>query len=190
MLNRSDLNHADGVGTVLALRLKGIRNIPRCNGSDTYPLLLRDAIAGKWRVFFLGGDEKTAVGILRSWVNAGGDAALAASRHGYAEVDDLEVIDAVAAHAPDLLLVGMGSPKQFEWIERHAHRFPQTVIMAVGGGIDFLAGTRSRGPRVLSSLGLEWLFRLARHPVRYFRRYVIGIPVFLFLVLRETLRGR
>jgi N-acetylglucosaminyldiphosphoundecaprenol N-acetyl-beta-D-mannosaminyltransferase len=88
---------------------------------------------------------------------------------------------------PDILLVGLGSPKQELWIDRTAARLSPAVQIGVGASLDFLAGKVRRAPAWMQRAGLEWLYRLAQEPRRLWRRYLINDPKFL-LVLARTLR--
>ena len=88
----------------------------------------------------------------------------------------------------DILWVGLGTPQQEFWVQENLDRLNCTIINCVGDLYTELAGKRFRGPKILRKNGFEWLFRLLQHPIRYFNRYVIGIPYFLFLVVRYKLR--
>jgi N-acetylglucosaminyldiphosphoundecaprenol N-acetyl-beta-D-mannosaminyltransferase len=91
----------------------------------------------------------------------------------------------VAATQPDLLLVGLGAPKQELWVARHANRLPVRVALCVGATIDFLAGEKSRSPRWMRRIGLEWFHRLCTEPSRLAKRYMRDAWVFPQLVWRE-----
>jgi N-acetylglucosaminyldiphosphoundecaprenol N-acetyl-beta-D-mannosaminyltransferase len=96
-----------------------------------------------------------------------------------------EVISQVSDVAPDVLLVGMGFPRQEIWIAENLDRLNVRVAVAEGGSFTFIAGAVSRAPGWMRRAGLEWLFRLARQPWRLRRQ--LALPVFVWLVLRERL---
>src|SRR5439155_10617153 len=99
-------------------------------------------------------------------------------------VDDAAAVAAVNAARPDLLLVALSNPLQERWLARHTPALDVKVAMGVGALFDFMSGSVPRAPRLLRTLRLEWLFRLLLEPRRMFRRYVIGIPLFLWRALR------
>ncbi len=98
-------------------------------------------------------------------------------------------IHAVAAFInsthPDIVWVGLGTPKQDEWVGRFRALLEAPVLIAVGAAFDFHAGVVRQAPRWMMRLGLEWLFRLMMEPRRLWRRYLIGNPRFVALVVRE-----
>ena len=80
---------------------------------------------------------------------------------------------------PDVLWVGLGLPKQEQWIYEHRSRLNVPVVLGVGAAFKFLAGTVRRAPGWLGDLGLEWLWRLAHEPRRLWRRVMIEGPQFV-----------
>jgi N-acetylglucosaminyldiphosphoundecaprenol N-acetyl-beta-D-mannosaminyltransferase len=93
-------------------------------------------------------------------------------------------VAAINATAPDVLLVGMGTPTQEKWIARYRSDLDIPVVWAVGALFDFVTGRIPRGPRWMTDHGLEWLCRLAAEPRKLWRRYLIGNPRFLWRVVR------
>lgn len=83
------------------------------------------------------------------------------------------VTDAISAARPDVLLVGMGMPRQERWVARFRDRLPPCVILTVGAAFDYEAGVTPTPPRWSGRLGVEWLFRFAAEPRRLFFRYFI-----------------
>ncbi|MDR3506819.1 MAG: WecB/TagA/CpsF family glycosyltransferase [Caulobacteraceae bacterium] len=136
------------------------------------------ALAGDrgWRVFYLGGAPGVAArgaeAVRRRWPKA-----LIGTRDGYFDMNDAAEVDGVLneikAWAPNVLLVGMGMPRQEQWILRHRDRLPPCVIFPVGAAFDYEAGATWTPPRWTGRLGVEWLFRLASEPRRLFSRYLI-----------------
>jgi N-acetylglucosaminyldiphosphoundecaprenol N-acetyl-beta-D-mannosaminyltransferase len=88
---------------------------------------------------------------------------------------------------PDVLLVAMGFPRQERWIVANLPRLRVKVAVAEGGTFTFVSGGVSRAPRWLRRVGFEWLYRLLRQPWRVRRQ--VAIPRFVWLVVRERLRG-
>ena len=74
---------------------------------------------------------------------------------------------------PDVLLVGMGMPRQERWIARHQHDLPPCVTFPVGAAFDYEAGAVATPPRWTGRFGVEWLYRFATEPRRLFTRYFV-----------------
>lgn len=99
--------------------------------------------------------------------------------------EDAQIVEKINAGAPDILWVGLGSPKQDFWMQAHRDKLNVPVAIGVGAAFDFLSGTKPQAPRWLRGLGLEWLFRLCCEPKRLWRRYLIGNGKFLALVTQD-----
>ena len=87
-----------------------------------------------------------------------------------------------------ILFVGMGTPKQEEWIYNNIQSLKCNVAIGVGGLFDFYSGSKLRAPSMLRKIHLEWAFRLLYEPQRLWKRYIIGIPHFIYLVIRQRLK--
>lgn len=96
-----------------------------------------------------------------------------------------EVVESIKASRPDIVLVGLGAPKQELWIHEAAAELAPAVLLGVGASIDFVAGTAKRAPAWMSRVGLEWSYRLAQEPRRMWRRYLVRDPKFLRIVLAD-----
>ncbi|MDP6467659.1 MAG: WecB/TagA/CpsF family glycosyltransferase [Pirellulaceae bacterium] len=95
------------------------------------------------------------------------------------------ILDRIADARPDVLVVGLGAPKQELWVHRHQERLHASVALCVGATIDFLAGQRRRAPLWMRRTGIEWLHRMLSEPRRLTRRYARGACVFPRLVWKE-----
>jgi N-acetylglucosaminyldiphosphoundecaprenol N-acetyl-beta-D-mannosaminyltransferase len=174
--DRADAAFIDGMGLVFAGRLLGLplRRENRITYVDWIGPLLELARDQGWRVYYLGSAPdvvEIGAGILRSRY-PGLDLTV---RHGYFENDPASsengaVLAEINACRPDLLLVGMGMPRQEEWILENLDRLDARVVLSSGGCMDYLAGVVPTPPRQMAKLGLEWLFRLMADPRRLARR--------------------
>jgi N-acetylglucosaminyldiphosphoundecaprenol N-acetyl-beta-D-mannosaminyltransferase len=99
------------------------------------------------------------------------------------------VLDRLNDEAPDVLLVGMGMPRQELWIRANRDRLPPCVTITVGGIIGFIGGDRPTPPRWIGPLGMEWLFRLVTEPRRLWRRYLVE-PLILVPVIASAMYAR
>jgi N-acetylglucosaminyldiphosphoundecaprenol N-acetyl-beta-D-mannosaminyltransferase len=186
---RASLCLADGMPLVWVSRLLGPALPERVAGSDLAGPLIERAAARGWRVGLFGGSGDAATvtaGVLAArGVNVVAVDAPRVSPDGVAPSDAMERLRIAA---PQLLLVGLGSPKQELFIDRAREQLPVTVAFACGAVIDFLAGRIPRAPGWMARTGLEWLYRLGREPRRLWRRYLVNDPVFIGIVARDCIR--
>lgn len=97
------------------------------------------------------------------------------------------ICQSVAEAKADLLVIGLGAPKQEIWVDKYAHQLPVKVALCVGATIDFLAGNKPRAPMWMRKCGLEWLHRMGSEPKRLVKRYLVDAVIFPKLFLREWL---
>jgi N-acetylglucosaminyldiphosphoundecaprenol N-acetyl-beta-D-mannosaminyltransferase len=188
----ADLVLADGWPLVAASRWLGQPLPQRVPGSDLVPAVFARATAlgRRLRVFLLGAGpgvaERAAANIHRRWpgvyVCGCSSPPLGFERE---RAVNAQILAQIAAARPQLLVVGLGAPKQELWLHEHRAALRVPVALAVGATIDFLAGHRCRAPRWMRSTGLEWLHRLAGEPRRLAPRYARGAWAFPRLVWRE-----
>ena len=186
---------ADGAPVVLASRLLRKALPERVAGSDLVPALFDEAARRNenekpLRVFLLGAaagvGDRAALAIRRRWVGVEVVGTLSPPLgFEHDESENKKILQAVADCEPDLVLVGLGAPKQELWVHQHADRLQAKAALCIGATIDFLAGEKSRAPRWIQSLGLEWLHRLSSEPSRLAKRYLNDAWIFPQLVWRE-----
>lgn len=183
-LEQADLCLADGVGLLWAARRMG-RPLPeRVTGSDGVPLIAARAAERGWRLYLLGaapGVAARAGEILQARHPALQIAGVYAGSP--ADGEAAEIIARIRQARPDILFVAYGAPKQDLWIARHGIHTGVSVMMGVGGSLDFIAGAQRRAPAWVRRINLEWLFRLAIQPWRWRRQ--LALPRFVWAVLRE-----
>jgi len=180
-LNDFDLIHPDGIGIYFASKIlfgnEGLKE--RITGSDFYPLLAAESAKYYRKVFFFGHDDETLSKIEKAYPGLN----ICAYHKGY-NFDNDELINKINLHNPDILIVGLGSPKQENWIFDNKDKLNYRVCLAVGDGIKVFSKTKARGPEILRKIGLEWLFRFITNPIKYWKRYIIGNPLFLYRIFK------
>jgi N-acetylglucosaminyldiphosphoundecaprenol N-acetyl-beta-D-mannosaminyltransferase len=164
----------------------------RVAGSDLAPALFAAATQQKrpLRVFLLGAApgvaERAARSIQSRWraVEVVGvySPPLGFERN---EEENRRILARIKEAAPQVLVVGLGAPKQELWVHRHRGEIAAPVALCVGATIDFLAGEKRRAPKLLRRLGLEWLHRMLSEPRRLAKRYARDAWIFPKLVWRE-----
>jgi N-acetylglucosaminyldiphosphoundecaprenol N-acetyl-beta-D-mannosaminyltransferase len=192
----ADLVLADGVPIVLASRFLK-RPLPeRVAGSDLVPAFFEAAHADRpLRTYLLGGApgvaDRAAKRITARWPAVeivGTDSPPMGFEHD--DRENLAILQRIAEVKPDVLVVGLGAPKQELWVHKHRDSISARMALCVGATIDFLAGRKKRAPRWMRRAGLEWLHRLTSEPRRLFRRYARNAWYFPQLVWREWRTGR
>jgi N-acetylglucosaminyldiphosphoundecaprenol N-acetyl-beta-D-mannosaminyltransferase len=109
------------------------------------------------------------------------------------EKDDAEnrrIVDMIREASPDIVFVGLGSPKQEHWIDAHMEQYGAPVSIGIGITFSFICGDVRRAPRLLQKIGLEWAWRLACEPRRLWRRYLLRGAQFVPIVLSDLRRRR
>jgi N-acetylglucosaminyldiphosphoundecaprenol N-acetyl-beta-D-mannosaminyltransferase len=178
-----DQIYPDGMGLQIARHLAGLPWFPRVSGTDTVPLLLRRLPVGT-RIFLLGGQSQVVTAAASRFSRLFPQTSVVGFHQGFfPPADDDEVVAAIAASGADLLLVGMGSPLQEQWLARNRDRLPTRLAICVGGLFHYWAGDLHRAPLPLRSLGLEWLWILAQQPSKW-RVYSLDAACFSLAVIR------
>ncbi len=187
---------ADGMPVVATARLLG-RSLPeRVTGTDLTAAIFSDASRqGGCRVFLLGAGPGTAQlaaeRIAASWPSVtivGTNSPPVGFEHDSTACE--QILEQIEQAAPELLVVGLGAPKQELWVHAHRHRIRAPVALCVGAAIDFLAGSKKRAPQWMQYCGLEWLHRLASEPRRLGPRYARDVLLLPGIVGRELLQSR
>jgi len=180
---------ADGVPVVWASRLLG-RPLPeRVAGIDLMYGMLRRGNEHGYRVYCLGASEGVLAAAVGRILAEYRHVRVVGYHHGYfTPHEEPAIVRAVAEARPDVLLVGISSPKKERFLARWSDQLSVPVCHGVGGSFDVLAGRVRRAPLAWQRLGLEWLYRVGQEPRRLWRRYLVTNSIFCALVLRELVR--
>ena len=186
-LQQVDLCYCDGEGIRLGARLLG-KDLPsRMTGADWIWSLAARA-EGRWKIAWIGGEPGVTHQAAAVLQHRHPDLEIHCD-HGFYRNDRYpQVIEAINAAKPDLVLVGMGSPLQEQWVTRWRSEVDAPVVWCLGATADFISGKVSRGPAFLHQRQ-EWLARLFVDPKRLWSRYLIGNTRFLGRILRSKIRG-
>lgn len=178
--------YADGIGIRIALKLFGFKVFSKFNASDLNEKLLQLFISRSLRIYLVGGNFlPNLISFYSNKVNICGYA------NGFFDSDEeIILIQNIKNCAPDVIIVGMGVPRQELFSVKLSEKLNGKTIICVGNFLEFYFGTIKRIPKGLRNLGVEWVFRLIVEPRRLWKRYVIGIPIFFFLIIKECLIKR
>jgi N-acetylglucosaminyldiphosphoundecaprenol N-acetyl-beta-D-mannosaminyltransferase len=191
VIRSCDLINADGMAVVWAGRLLGVPIPERVAGIDLMDDVLGRAAQHGWRVYFLGARQEIVDEVVRREQVRHPGLVVAGQRDGYWTRDEEpEVVAAIAATRPDVLLVAMPSPMKEQFLSRHKATLAVPFVMGVGGSFDVVAGKVTRAPVWMQKAGLEWSFRMMQEPRRLAKRYVVGNSKFVMLVLRHWKAAR
>jgi N-acetylglucosaminyldiphosphoundecaprenol N-acetyl-beta-D-mannosaminyltransferase len=192
VMNGADLVTPDGMPLVWWLRWLGVQEATRVCGPDLTPRILERAATEGLAVGFYGGDpnvlDRLVATARRRWPELSIVYAFSPPFRELVAAEDDVVVRDINGSGARILLVGLGCPRQENWMASHRGRVG-SVMVGVGAAFDYLAGTKRRAPRWLRATGLEWLFRLATEPRRLAKRYLRGNPRFVMLSGAQLLRS-
>ncbi|MFY9488621.1 MAG: WecB/TagA/CpsF family glycosyltransferase [Solirubrobacterales bacterium] len=185
----------DGMGVVYAARLLGEQITDRVYGPDLMLAQCERAANAGQRIWLYGGFDDRSLAQLRSNLTTRfvGLEIVGSLSPPHREPTDAEtdaLVQRINADSPDVVWVGLGSPKQELSMHTLRDRLDASVLCGVGAAFDFHASRVSQAPGWMQRRGLEWLFRILRDPLRLGRRYLATLPHFAVLVAGQALRER
>ncbi|MBQ8847647.1 MAG: WecB/TagA/CpsF family glycosyltransferase [Candidatus Gastranaerophilales bacterium] len=184
IVNSSDLNIVDGVGVKIALKIKGIKQ-EQIRGVDFSRSLVKLANENNYRLAFLGAKEEVIQKAKENFLIEYPNLNFSYVRNGYFQNDD-EIIEEIKKAQPQILLVGLGSPRQEEFIIKLKESLKGCVFVGVGGSFDVFSGITKEAPQIYRKLGLEWLYRTISQPERFKRIFPL-LPLFLIKCIISTI---
>ena len=189
--NASGLTTPDGMPMVWAGRRAGA-TISRVYGPDLMLAVCALAEERGWSSFFYGGQPHVP-GLLTTRLRDRFPRLRIVGSYSppfrpLTPEEDEEVVQTINAAAPDLVWVGLSTPKQERWMAAHMGRLTASALLGVGAAFDIHAGTLPQAPRWMQARGLEWTYRLFREPRRLWRRYLSNNPRFVYRILRRPPR--
>ncbi len=190
--NRSGLTTPDGMPMVWAGHRAGARGMTRVYGPDLMLALCARAAAAGWTSYFYGGrpgvPERLAERLAVRFPTLKVVGTYSPPFGPLTADEEASSVAAINAAAPDLLWIGLSTPKQERWMAAHVGRVDAPALLGVGAAFDIHAGTLAQAPRWMQRRGLEWLYRLYREPRRLWRRYLYNNPRFLLGIIRRPPR--
>ena len=194
IVNAAGMTTPDGMPLVWLSRLAGHRFVSRVYGPDLMLAEMEASTRTGHRHFFYGGRDTVAArlaDVMRGRyprVQVVGTYAPPVATAE--ELCSAEAAALINQAQPDIVWVGLGTPKQERWMRDHKDRLSAPVLVGVGAAFDFHAGTMRSAPAWMGDHGLEWLFRLAQEPRRLWRRYLLRGSEFAALAIIELLKQK
>ncbi len=193
VINGAALVTPDGMPLVMGLRLLGVKHQQRVYGPDLM-LAWCDRAAQAGIPLYLYGGTKAMLDTLQQNLEQRFPGLIIAGTHAppfrpLTLEEEAADRDRIHASGASVVFVGLGCPKQEEWMARQQGKL-NAVMVGVGAAFSFHSGEVSQAPRWMMAWGLEWLYRFAMEPARLWRRYLINNPAFLILFSWQLMRSR
>ena len=178
----------DGAPLSIYSRKHGFTDAQRVTGPDLMLEMLGSEDTKGLRHFFYGSTEHTLKAMLSKIESVYPDAVIAGMYSppfgALTDSEDAQIVDIINSADSDIIWVGLGAPKQEEFMYCHRGRL-NAVMIGVGAGFDYLAGNIKRAPEIVQKMSLEWLYRFLQDPKRLWRRYVTTNIKFIRYIYRE-----
>jgi N-acetylglucosaminyldiphosphoundecaprenol N-acetyl-beta-D-mannosaminyltransferase len=191
----ADVVRTDGASLVLAARLQGVKGVTRCTWADLIWLLATSLEQADLSLYLLGGRAEAVDATARRLRERHPRLRLVGRHDGYFDqspgsADSAAIVANLHSTAPDVVVVGLGMPRQERWLLDHLDDLPPAVYLTAGAVFDYASGMLRRPPAWMCDHGLEWLGRIAIEPRRLFLRYLVDLPRFGLLALTSAVRAR
>lgn len=190
--NQAGLVTPDGMPLVWLSRLRGANHVDRVYGPDLMLACCQRSVQHGWRHFLFGGapgvPDLLSDRLQRRFPGIKIVGTLSPPFRPLSDREDEDIVRVINEARPDIVWVGLSTPKQERWMAAHLNRLQARVLLGVGAAFDFHAGLKRQAPRWMQQVGMEWLFRLATEPRRLWRRYLTNNPRFIGRLIRQELR--
>jgi len=194
IINNADMVTPDGMPLVWIGKLRGNKIIERTYGPDLMVKFCQLSQQRGYRHFFLGGTPETSSRLQENLKRQFPELNIAGSvSPPFRAIDtseDQTVLEQINEAKPDVLWVGLGSPKQDYWMRKHREKLDVPVMIGIGAAFDFHAGVKKQAPRWMQRMGLEWFFRLCCEPKRLWKRYLVGNSEFIYYLFKDLLSNQ
>lgn len=190
-ITSADIINIDGAGIIYGMKMLGLKPKERVAGIDLMQNLLELAGEKGYSVYFLGAKQDVLDKMVQKVKNKYPNIIFSGSRNGYWKTDDEEkyIVDEISSLNPNLLFVGISSPKKELFIAKNKEKLNCNIIMGVGGSFDVIAGITKRAPEFMQKYGLEWLYRIYQEPRRMWKRYLVTNTKYILLIVKELFAG-
>jgi N-acetylglucosaminyldiphosphoundecaprenol N-acetyl-beta-D-mannosaminyltransferase len=182
LLNKADYQIPDGIGVILASKLKGGSIRERVTGIDLMLAICKEAETHGKSIFLYGAAPGIADSAKVELAKQFPALRIAGTLDGYVK-DETVIKETINSANPDIIFVALGSPRQENWILAHMNELAPSIYQGVGGSFDVISGRIKRAPEFYQKFGMEWLYRLIKEPWRWKRQLLL--PKFLMEVMKK-----
>ncbi|MBN2434898.1 MAG: WecB/TagA/CpsF family glycosyltransferase [Spirochaetes bacterium] len=183
----------DSTPLLWAAKILGRPLKEKVSGSDLFPEFCKFSAKKGYRIFLMGSKpgvaKKASIILSRKYPGLkiiGTYSPPFGFEHN--EKENLKIVNAIKKQNPDVLFVGLGSPKGEIWGWKHLDEIKVPVVIGVGAAFDFIAGVVKRAPKWIQRSGLEWLYRFLQEPTRLWKRYLLGNAKFIWTFIQEVFK--
>ena len=189
--NNSGLTTPDGMSIVWLLKLLGFSHVDRVYGPDIMLEVCRSSQDSGYKHYFYGAApgvaDQLAENLLKKFPGLKIVGVESPPFRELTDAENQEMMKRIRSASPDIVWVGIGSPRQEKWMSEHLKELDVPVLIGVGAAFDFLSGNKPQAPRWIQRSGMEWFYRLLSEPRRLWKRYVLSYPRFIVLVVLQML---
>ena len=189
IFNRSGMTTPDGMSIVWVLRMLGHKHVERVYGSDLMREVCKASLKHGYTHYLYGGAPGVGQVLKEKLISEiPGLQIVGHYTPPFGPVppeEDHQIIEHIRSTNPDILWVGISSPRQEIWMAEHVERLNVPVLIGVGAAFDFLSGRKKQAPGWIQRSGLEWLYRFLSEPKRLWRRYA-QYPLFVLLLITQA----
>lgn len=178
--------YLDGIGIYWALKILKYKSLKKYNASDLNERIIEYFIETKKKVYIIGGNFSELQ--IQMAVKKG--LIIISYKNGFFRShEDEEIIYEIKRKNPDVIIIGMGVPKQEFFAAKIVKNINGKEIVCVGNFLEFYFGNVRRIPKTFRNLGIEWCYRLLTEPKRLWNRYIFGIPIFIKSVIKLKIKS-
>jgi N-acetylglucosaminyldiphosphoundecaprenol N-acetyl-beta-D-mannosaminyltransferase len=191
MHNDAGMVTPDGMPLVWLGKMAGHKHMDRVYGPDLMLALMEKSQKEGFRHYFYGGADGVPELLKRKLEEKYPGIQIVGTYsppfRALTQEEDAQIVQMINDTRPDIVWIGLSTPKQEKWMSAHVGRISAPVMIGVGAAFDFHAGLKSQAPRAIQRSGFEWLYRLITEPRRLWKRYLVNNPLFILGVLGQKL---
>lgn len=191
-LQNSDILLPDGIGIVYASKWLNKTKIARITGYDLFIKMLIKLNEINGKCFFMGTNDETLLKIKIKIetefpkIKVGYYAP--SYKDSFTKDENRQIIEKVNIFNPDILFIGLTAPKQEKWAHKNKSILNTKVVCSIGAAFDFYSGVRYRSSKFWRDKGLEWLIRFLGSPLKFWKRNILSMPIFLKDIIKAKIK--
>ncbi|MDO4585856.1 MAG: WecB/TagA/CpsF family glycosyltransferase [Planctomycetia bacterium] len=193
-IEKADLVIPDGIGIVFGAKMLCNRRLERVAGADLMQEICRVSGEQNLKIFIYGAKEEVNAGAVQKLQERHSNIQIVGRANGFVKAENMnELVERINASQADILFLALGSPKQENWMNEYGPKLNVGACMGIGGTLDTIVGTVKRAPDFYQKIHLEWFYRLAKQPSRFWRQrrvFFFGFAVLAAKIKKITMCHR